>query len=342
MLFDALKQLPTFAARTYRGGKVMREFLGEENPEDNFYPEDWISSFVTAKNKVFVENEGITRVELNGEVKLITDVVTAEDFGQGRDNSGVLIKLLDSAQRLGIQVHPTTEFAKNVFDSSFGKTECWYILGKRSEDASVYLGFKEHVTKELWAELFQKQDIEGMLNCLHKINVTPGDVILVTGGTPHAIGEGCFMVEIQEPSDYTMRVEKITVDGEVLTPKQIHYGAGEEALLECFEYIPRSLDEVKQEFVLTPTQGDKGQTCLVKYNDTECFALSLVDRIEFEEASPSFVTVIMLDDGGKMECNSKEYQLKRGDKYFIPANIQYKLKDAKALLCYPGVKGIQK
>lgn len=342
MLRDAIKQLPTFAARTYKGGAVMREFLGEQNAKDNFYPEDWISSFVTAKNKVYVENEGITRVEYNGEIRLITDVVGVEDFGQGRLNSSVLIKLLDSAQRLGIQVHPTTEFARDVFNSSFGKTECWYILGKRSEDASVYLGFKEHVTRQLWAELFQKQDIEGMLSCLHNINVTPGDVILVTGGTPHAIGEGCFMVEIQEPSDYTMRVEKVTVDGEVLTPKQIHYGAGEDKLLDCFDYTPRTLDEVRSEFVLTPTRGQNGQLHLVKYSDTECFALSLVDGCDFGEICPSFVTVIVLEDGGEMLCNSKEYPLKRGEKYFVPANIEYKLKDAKALLCYPGVKGIKK
>jgi hypothetical protein len=58
----ALKQLPTFASRTYRGGKVLREFLGEKEAADDFYPEDWISSFTEAKNKIYVKGEGISRV----------------------------------------------------------------------------------------------------------------------------------------------------------------------------------------------------------------------------------------------------------------------------------------
>ena len=41
-----LKQLPTRVWRTYRGGKLLEEFLGYDNPVDSDYPEDWISSFL--------------------------------------------------------------------------------------------------------------------------------------------------------------------------------------------------------------------------------------------------------------------------------------------------------
>ena len=331
----ALKQLPTFAARTYRGGKVLREFLGEKEADDGFYPEDWISSFTEAKNKVYVKNEGVSRVINENSECLITEAVSATDFGQGRTESGVLIKLLDSAERLGIQVHPTKEYAKEHFGTEYGKTECWYILGKRDESACVYLGFKQHVTKEYFSDLFNNQDVSGMLDAMHKITVNIGDVILVKGGTPHAIGAGCFLLEIQEPTDYTMRAEKVTVAGEALTPMQVHYGIGEELMLDCFDYTPRSFDEIKKSFFLKPTTNKNGTKTLVSYNDTPCFALELVEANSVNFKKDHFITVVAKEDGGRLLCEGEKYELKRGERFFIPADTEFTLDGAVAILCYP-------
>ena len=331
----ALKQLPSFAARTYRGGKVLREFLGEKEATDNFYPEDWISSFTEAKNKNYVENEGISRVITDDGEALITDIVSEADFGQGRKNSGVLIKLLDSAERLGIQVHPTKDYARKYFGTDYGKTECWYILKTRGEDACVYLGFKEYVTKEYFAELFRKQDVNGMLACMHRINVNVGDVILVNGGTPHAIGAGCFLLEIQEPTDYTMRAEKITVAGDVLTPMQIHYGVGEEAMLDCFDYTPRTLDEIRERFVLSPKTNENHVETLVSYADTPCFKLELVKNTCVTLKYAHFTTVVVKENGGTLLCGGEQHNLTRGDRFFIPANLAFTLDGAVAIICSP-------
>lgn len=337
----AIKQLPTFAARTYRGGKVMRAFLGLGETEDDFYPEDWISSFTEAKNKNYVPAEGLTRVLFEGKEALLTDCVTAEDFGEGRDDSGVLIKFIDSAERLGIQVHPTKAYAREYFDSSYGKTECWHILAPREDAAEppcVYLGFKENVTKESWKELFDKQDIEGMLGSLHRFEVAPGDTILVCGGTPHAIGAENFLLEIQEPSDYTMRVEKTTLAGEELTPKQIHYGVGEEAMLDCFDYTPHTREEIMKMFFLKPKKTTYGTEMLVDYNDTPCFALEKTSGGTHSFEFPHFVTVVTTKAGGKLLCAGEEHVLRAGDKFFIPAKAAFTLEDATALICYPPKK----
>ena len=331
------KQIPTFAARTYRGGKVMRDFLGMGTGEDSFYPETWISSFTEAKNRNYVPNEGITRVETAEGEKLITEAVSAADFGEGREDSGVLVKLLDAGERLGIQVHPTKEYARRVFDSAYGKTECWYILSGREdmeEPACVYLGFKETVSADEWRELFEKQDVEGMLNAMHRFEVRSGDVILVTGGTPHAIGAGCFLVEIQEPSDYTMRVEKTTVAGESLTPMQIHYGVGEEEMLRCFDYTPRTREQVRAEHFLTGKAGDAGERILVSYEDTPCFALKQIDG-DYRAREACFVTMIVLEDGDVLRYGGKESSLHRGDLFFIAAETDFSLTEAKAVICYP-------
>lgn len=334
-----IKQLPTFAWRTYRGGAMIKQFLGQKECEDSFYPEDWISSFVEAKNKNYIKNEGITRVLADGEEKLITEVVKPEDFGEGRSDSGVLIKFLDAAERLGIQVHPTKEYAKKVFNSNYGKTECWHILDTRNmgEPAAIYLGFKEHVTKDVWRKLFANQDVEGMLSAMHRFEVKAGDTILVTGGTPHAIGAGCFLLEIQEPSDYTMRTEKVTVAGDTLTPMQIHYGVGEEKMLDCFEYSGLTRDEVKKKFFLTPSvsRDNRSVTNIVTYHHTPCFGLDKITADEITFKKPFFFTVVVTKSGGKLAFDGGEFDLKRGDKFFVPQNTAITLINAEALICYP-------
>ena len=331
------KQLPTFAHRTYRGGRVLRQFLKLENATDSNYPEDWISSFVEAKNKEYIPNEGITRVLMDGNERLIFDAVTAADFGEGREISGVLIKLLDAGERLGIQVHPTKEYAMRYFGTPYGKTECWYVLDTRDEDACVYIGFKPHVTREYFGELFEKQDVSAMLNAMHRFRVRAGDVILVTAGTPHAIGAGCFLLEIQEPTDYTMRAEKVTVAGEVLTPKQIHYGVGETAMLDCFSYAGGTEEEIRNRHFLPARQTEPGVFDLVRYSDTECFALRKVEGGKHSVKKPFFLTAVIIEDGGTLSYGNTIVPLERGEKYFIGADTAFTLKNATAVLCYPPI-----
>ena len=62
IMSKVIKQLPTFVHRTYRGGDKLRAFLKLEKNSDSFLPEDWISSFVEAKNRVYIKNEGISQV----------------------------------------------------------------------------------------------------------------------------------------------------------------------------------------------------------------------------------------------------------------------------------------
>lgn len=337
MLTEPLFQTTNRVFRTYRGGKQLDTFLGNESPKDSFQPEDWISSFVEAKNKNYIPEEGLSKVLFNGKEVHITDIVKPEDFGPNRNDSGVLIKLLDAAERLGIQVHPTPDFSRKYFGTNYGKTECWHILDA-APNASIYIGFQEGITKEKWAALFESQDVEGMLSCLHQFKVQKGDTILVTAGTPHAIGAGCFLLEIQEPTDYTMRVEKITLAGEALTPMQIHYGAGLEALFECFHYIGLSKEDAKRKFFLS----ERGSH-LVTYDDTPCFALQKVTETNTAITLDSFVSLVVTK-GGNITFKPAEKQditisTKKGDKLFVPYGSKaFVSQDAEYIVCYPPKK----
>ena len=331
------KQCEERVNRTYKGGLMIDRFLGKSDPHDTNQPEDWISSFTEAKNKTYIENEGLTELYTKEGRRLITQVIGKDDFGDGRSSADVLIKLLDSAERLGIQVHPTPEFSQENFGTPHGKTECWHILGVRDGyDAAIYIGFKEGITKEKWESLFLAQDIGGMLECMHRFPVKEGDTVLVRAGTPHAIGAGCFLLEIQEPCDYTMRVEKVTVAGEALTPHQIHYGVGEEKLLDCFIYDGLSEAEARKRYFLEEkvTKSEKStHTSLVSYDDTPHFRLCKASGV-YKFTPDSFVTLV-ITEAGYVESGSERIESVRGDKIFIPYRGNEITICGEAIICYP-------
>lgn len=333
MIKKPLLQTENRVYRTYRGGRLLDEFVGNPNPADTFMPEDWISSFVEAKNKVYRKGEGISRVISDGREMPITEVITSEDFGPCRQDSGVLVKYLNSAERLGIQVHPTPEFSRKHFGTGYGKTECWHILDTEG-DASIYIGFKEGITRERWKELFDGQDIRGMLDALHRFTVKKGDTVLVRAGTPHAIGAGCFLLEIQEPTDYTMRVEKTTVAGEALTPMQIHYGVGEEAMLDCFIYEGISEERAREAYFIKPQQLSGSNISLVSYADTPCFALGKL--CAGGTVTPESFVSLVVTESGELSVGEQSISAAKGEKWFVPYGCgDITVKSGEVIVCYP-------
>ena len=97
--------------RTYLGGKHIDEFYKKSHCENGFFPEDWTASVVRAFNpgrENIIEGEGIT-----------TDGQIIKNLASGEMTC--LVKLLDAAERLVIQVHPTVDFAKNTLIQNLGK-----------------------------------------------------------------------------------------------------------------------------------------------------------------------------------------------------------------------------
>ena len=117
-----------------------------------------------------------------------------------------------------------------------------------------------------------------MLSCLHRIEVKAGDTFIVRGGVPHGIGAGCFLVEIQEPTDYTIRTERVTPSGLRIADEMCHQGLGFERMFDCFEYQGMSLDETLARYRIEPIT-EEGAGYAVKhviYSDvTDMFSLDL-------------------------------------------------------------------
>ena len=246
---SALQLPPNFVWRSYLGGRELRRFRGVKPGEDDHFPEDWLASTTRARNGENAQgpDEGLSRVAgESGEMPLVdllrrhpetfwgAGAATMEDPG----DTGVLVKLLDSSTRLHIQAHPDRAFVERQFGGTAGKTECWYILDTR-EDTYVYLGFQRAPSREGWRRIIEKQDLDAMLGCFDRIPVKPGDCFVVPAGTPHAIGEGILMIELQEPTDWVVRCE-FEVGGHVLPHAARYMSLDLEDVLEIFDYTAYS------------------------------------------------------------------------------------------------------
>ena len=105
----------------------------------------------------------------------------------------------------------------------------------------TYLGFKPGVTREMWRTACEAQ--HGLLDMLHRIHVAPGDFLFVDGGVPHAIGGGCFMVELQEPSDLMVVAERFTPSGRRISDAKMHGGIGWKKMADVYEYEALEYEE---------------------------------------------------------------------------------------------------
>jgi mannose-6-phosphate isomerase len=350
-----LKQIPARVWRTYTGGAMIDRWKMAKPEADGNMPEEWIMSVIAASGKARPPEEGLSflvtpsgLISLKELVALDPGLFLGSRVAKKFGNTGVLIKMLDSSERLTIQVHPDKNFAREMLNSAFGKTESWYLLGGREingEKCSVYLGFREGITEEIWSELFIKQDIGGMLNCLHRFEVSPGDAFIIYGGVPHAIGSGCFLLEVQEPTDFTMRVEKVTPGGFTISDELIHQGIGEEKMLKCFHYNGSSIESAKKRWKITPEIIESSDAftlkSIINKSHTDCFSLKeiiLDGKITLQGNGDFFVAVIFSGEG-TMTCDSKEFSFKQGDEIFFSAaidSITFKSSiSSKILLCYP-------
>ena len=199
--------------RFYRGGERIAGFRGAATAED-FTPEDWIGSTTALFGDPAV---GPTR--LPGGEKLSDAVVAdpvawlgAAHVARWGSDTGLLVKLLDAGERLPVHVHPDSTFGREHLGLGHGKAEAWTMLA----DADVHLGFTRAITRAELARWVRDQDVERMLGAMNPVAVHAGDSIFVPPGLPHAIGEGAFLVEVQEPTDLSILLEwrDFRLDGE--------------------------------------------------------------------------------------------------------------------------------
>ena len=143
-----------------------------------------------------------------------------QDAGTKAQNAGafpLLIKLIDAAGPLSVQVHPDDAYARE-FEHSLGKSEMWLVLDA-SEGAGIYYGFKRETSLSEMRAAIENNTLTELLSW---VPAKTGDCFFIPAGTVHAIGAGLMVAEVQQSSNLTYRVYdygRVGADGR---PRELH------------------------------------------------------------------------------------------------------------------------
>ena len=323
--------------RFYIGGSALASWRHSDPEPDGHHCEELlvssIGAIVSGKPKgyaVSVTVDDQCSLPLDEIIRVYPDEILGARFQEYNPGQlSVLARVGDTTVRLPMQCQPTREDAQRYFGMPRGKTEAWYIARTREDcdDPCVYVGFRPHVTPELFKELFLEQDIEGMLACLHRISVKQGDVILVPAGMPHCVGPGCLFVEFHECNDVTIRVER-EVNGLTLTDEELFGGLDVEHGLGLFDYTTYTEDEVRRRCVMEPkallTAEGGTLLSLIGPEQGEGFELEVADvhgSLELLQFDGHRV-LVALEGDIDLEVSQGTFRLRQGYGACVPASCR--------------------
>ncbi|MGH1564142.1 class I mannose-6-phosphate isomerase [Mumia sp. DW29H23] len=329
---------PNLVHHFYAGGARIAALRGL--PPVERCPEEWVGATVSRADSPTV---GLARTT---DGALVRDLVEADPegwVGAASDgaatlpgDTGILLKLLDAGQRLPVHVHPDRDFAARHLDCPYGKTEAWFVLDA-SGDAAVYLGWSTDVDPDELAERRDAQDGDWMLSRLNRIPVRPGDGFLVPAGTPHAIGEGVFVAEVQEPTDFSILLEwSITTS----TREESHLGLGFDRAMEAVSITALDADDLAR-LTVHHDLADRAATPvpLLPEAGDPFFRLHLLspDHGDAPQVPEGFAALVVLSGTGVLE-GTTAVPVGGGQSWVVPAAFgPWRLVgDARVLVARPG------
>jgi mannose-6-phosphate isomerase len=219
----------------------------------------------------------------------------------------LLIKLLDCAQWLSLQVHPNDQLAVELEGpDQFGKTEAWHILDAEP-DAKLIAGLKPDTPPEQVAESIRTGTV---IDHVQYVAVGQGDTVFMPAGTLHALGPGLLVYEVQQTSDWTYRV----------------YDWGRPATEKRPLHIDKSIRATRTDFTAPilppPTVGDGTRHVLV---ECEYFTLEMLsavsNSIELDTKSESFHTLTVIEGRALLNAGEERVELEKFQTAVVPAQV---------------------
>ncbi|WP_299258212.1 type I phosphomannose isomerase catalytic subunit [uncultured Aquimarina sp.] len=288
------------------GGNRLKTVLGKSCTDDHI-GESWEISGVANKETIVStgKHKGKTINELIQEFG--ADLVGVDCYYRFRNKFPLLIKFIDTAAPLSIQVHPDDVLAKERH-GSFGKNEMWYILDA-DKDSELVLGFKSELNKKTFLKSIIASEILSQMNFE---KVTTGDVFNIPAGRIHAIGKGILLVEIQQTSDITYRVyDYDRIDQKTNKKRELHIDQS----IDAIDFKP--IDTYKTEY-------DKNENKINSLVSTPFFVtryIELTKTMKLKQEKNIFRIFICLEGKGTISSIDEQMTIKRGQTIFVPANL---------------------
>ena len=218
-----LKFLPLFKNVIW-GGNRLKDYGFNYEPLPNC-GELWALSSVEGHESV-IANGFLADNTLNEAIEVyMGDLVGDKIYNRYGTEFPLLVKLIDAARDLSIQVHPDDELAQRR-GMPRGKTEMWYVM-QADPGASLISGFRRDTTPEEYTAALQGGHLTDLL---HSEQPKPGDVYFIPAGRVHALGKGLMVAEIQQTSDCTYRIydyDRLDKDGH---KRQLHTAEAMDAI----------------------------------------------------------------------------------------------------------------
>ncbi len=304
-----LKFSPVLKDKIWGGNKI-KSVLGIDFAPLPNCGEAWVLSGVDG-NQTGIVNGFLAGNDLNELVEVyMGDLVGDKVYERFGDEFPILVKFIDAADYLSIQVHPNDELAakRNI---GYGKSEMWYIIDA-DPGAELISGFSEKVDQQTYLKHLNDKSLKQILNAE---KVTAGDVFYMPAGRVHALGPGIFLAEIQQTSDTTYRIydwDRVDSEGK---SRELHI----EEALDAIDF--NVYDDYKSQY--QPKQN--GTATLV---NSPFFTTSLIqlDQALAKDYSELDSFVIYVCVGGSVTIvhdgeTEPQVTISQGEAILLPASI---------------------
>jgi mannose-6-phosphate isomerase len=232
------------------------------------------------------------------------------DAAQDPSRFPLLLKFLFPHEKLSVQVHPDDEAARRA-GQPWGKTECWYVAHARP-GTQVALGLKPGTTRAQFEQAIHGQCAEELL---HWVNIFPGEMIYVAGGTVHTLGPGAIIVETQQQSDVTYRLYDYG------RPRELHV---KEGMAVVKESVASGKVMRPAPVAMNGTNNRRSALIAAPYFAVDMFELQQPHRFPTSDDSgkTSVQILVAIEGCGILEAPGMQpVTLGKGDAIVVPASL---------------------
>jgi mannose-6-phosphate isomerase len=223
-----------------------------------------------------------------------------------------LVKFLFPADQLSIQVHPGDAYARqNEAPGAVGKTEMWHVVSA-DPGATLLLGLVPEVHREKFQSAIKQGGLETFFE---RLSVSPGDTFYVPAGTPHTIGAGMILCEVQQNSDLTYRLydfHRVDAHGK---PRELHI----EKSMAVIDFDRRKGGKVAPVALPSANGAKKSLLVACPYFASERWDLSAQHHANSDPAH--FELIVILGGRGTIQWSDGCSPYQQGQCWFIPANL---------------------